>query len=71
MLTNCYIKSGEMNFYYWLGANGAWDSDKDTFNPDLSKYTLSLIHILAEHTFPYSDAGHSTKKPPWTGMGIP
>ena len=40
MLTNCYIKSGEMNFYYWLGANGAWDSDKDTFNPDLSKYTI-------------------------------
>lgn len=39
ILTECYIKSTEMNFYYWLGANGAWDSAKDTFSPD-SRYSI-------------------------------
>lgn len=40
MQTNCYVKSDEMNFYYWLGANGTWDSKKDTFSPDYTKYTV-------------------------------
>lgn len=40
MLTNCYIKSTELNFYYWLGADGAWNTDKDTFHPDTSKYDI-------------------------------
>lgn len=42
MQTNCYVKSDDMNFYYWLDANGVWNSKNDTFNPDTSKY--SVIH---------------------------
>lgn len=38
--TNCYVKSDEMKFYYYLGPNGVWDSSKDTFSPDFSKFTV-------------------------------
>jgi hypothetical protein len=38
--TNCYIKSTELDFYYWLGPTGAWDTDKDTFHPDITKYEI-------------------------------
>lgn len=40
MQADCYVKSTEMNFYYWLGPNGAWNSDKDTFSPDVAKYSI-------------------------------
>lgn len=40
MQSECYVKSTDMNFYYWLGTNGAWDSDKDTFSPNTSKYSV-------------------------------
>ena len=38
--TNCYIKSTELDFYYWLGPTGAWDTDKDAFHPDITKYEI-------------------------------
>ena len=40
MATNSYIKSLSSSVYYWVGADGVWQPQWNTNNPDLKKYKL-------------------------------
>jgi hypothetical protein len=38
MVTDCYVKSVDTATYYWIGADGIWDTSWDTEQPDLTTY---------------------------------
>ena len=40
MATNSYIKSLSSSVYYWIGADGVWQPQWNTNNPDLKKYKV-------------------------------
>lgn len=42
MARSAYIKSDKGNMYYWVDADGAYQKEYDTENPDLHKYELAI-----------------------------
>ena len=40
MVTKCYVKSPGEGLYCWIGADGTWDSKKDTAEPNRSRYEI-------------------------------
>lgn len=52
MVREAYVKSKNKNLYYWVNADGVWEPQWDTANPNLKKYRLAY----ASGT-PYSQSG--------------
>lgn len=40
MVSNCYVKSAAENLYYWIDAEGHWDTSWDTDQPDRANYKI-------------------------------